>query len=167
MRVSRALFCLSALLAGLLPARAAFDLAEAKQLIVKYRHQWLGDPDRIREARIGEVYDLPFIGTAVCVAIDRGLETGSYTGLEPLVLVSHRRRPHSTTRSRPRPRTRVAPMRRCCRFRNCGMSVAASNISGRNTSPAAGVFEAHEWSGVCWASRAPKKMCSRRKRCPG
>jgi hypothetical protein len=87
MRVSRALFCLSALLAGLLPARAAFDLAEAKQLIVKYRHQWLGDPDRIREARIGEIYDLPFIGTAVCVAIDRALGTGSYTGLEPLVLV--------------------------------------------------------------------------------
>jgi hypothetical protein len=87
MRALRALFCLAGLLAGLSPARAAFDLAEAKQLIVKYRAQWLADPDRIRDARIGEIYDIPFVGTFVCVAIDRALRTGGYTGLEPLRVV--------------------------------------------------------------------------------
>jgi hypothetical protein len=87
MRGLRALFCLVALLADLPPAQAAFDLAEAKQLIVKYRHQWLAGPDRIREARIGEIYDAAFVGTAVCVAVDRALGTGGYTGLQPLLIV--------------------------------------------------------------------------------
>lgn len=87
MRALRALFCLASLFAGLSQARAAFDLAEVKQLIVKYRAQWLADPDRIRDARIGEIYELPLVGTAVCVAIDRALESGSYTGLEPLLLI--------------------------------------------------------------------------------
>ena len=87
MRALCALFCFAGLVAGSPPAQAAFDLAEAKQLIVKYRNQWLADPNRIRDARIGEIYEMPFVGTAVCVAIDRALVTGGYTGLEPLVLM--------------------------------------------------------------------------------
>jgi hypothetical protein len=87
MRAPCTLFCFAALVAGSPPARAAFDLAEAKQLIVKYRNQWLADPDKIRDARIGDIYDRPFVGTAVCVAIDRGLVTGGYTGFESLVVI--------------------------------------------------------------------------------
>jgi hypothetical protein len=87
MRVLRALICPFVLLAGLAPAHAAFDLAEARQLIVKYRSQWLADPDRIRDARIGEIYDIPLVGTAVCVAIDRVLATGGYSGLAPLLVI--------------------------------------------------------------------------------
>jgi hypothetical protein len=77
-------------MAGLVPAQAAFDLAEARQLIVKYRNQWIADPDKIRDARIGEIYDIPLVGTGVCVAIDRLLVTGGYSGLEPLLLVVNR-----------------------------------------------------------------------------
>ena len=51
-------------------AKAAFDLAEARQLIVKYRNQWIADPDKIRDARIGAIYDIPLIGTAVCGLYD-------------------------------------------------------------------------------------------------
>jgi len=87
MRVLRAPTCLILMLIGSLPVRAAFDLAEAKRLIVQYRNQWLADPDKIRDARIGYMYDIPFVGTAVCVAIDRLLAPGLYTGLEPLVVV--------------------------------------------------------------------------------
>jgi hypothetical protein len=76
-------------MAGLVPAQAAFDLAEARQLIVKYRNQWIADPDKIRDARIGDIYDIPLVGTGVCVAIDR-LLTGGYSGLEPLLLVINR-----------------------------------------------------------------------------
>jgi hypothetical protein len=83
----RTLTCLFALLAGLPPAAAAFDLAEARQLIVKYRNQWLADPDKVRDARIGEIYDISLAGTAVCVAIDRLLTTGGYSGLEPLLVI--------------------------------------------------------------------------------
>jgi len=68
-------------------AAAAFALAEARQLIVKYRNQWLADPDKVRDARIGEIYDIPLAGTAVCVAIDRLLTTGGYSGLEPLLVI--------------------------------------------------------------------------------
>ena len=87
MLAARALICLSALAAGLAPAKAAIELAEARQLMVKYRHQWLADPDRIRNARIGDIFDIPFAGTAVCVAIDRVLVDGSYSGLEPLLVI--------------------------------------------------------------------------------
>jgi hypothetical protein len=87
MQVLRALICPFFLLAGLSPARAAFDLAEARQLIVKYRNQWLAEPDRIRQARIGTIYDIPLVGTGVCVAIDRVLATGDYSGLEPLLVI--------------------------------------------------------------------------------
>jgi hypothetical protein len=90
MRVLRVLTCLAVVLIGWSPARAEFDLAEAKQLIVKYRNQWLADPDKIRDARIGHSYDIPLIGTGVCVAIDRLLANGLYSGLEPLVVVIHR-----------------------------------------------------------------------------
>ncbi|MBV9064709.1 MAG: hypothetical protein JOZ84_14725 [Methylobacteriaceae bacterium] len=89
MRVLRALICLGLVLIAWAPARAAFDIAEAKQLIVKYRNQWLADPDKIRDARIGQTYDIPLIGTGVCVAIDRLLASGAYSGLEPLVVVIH------------------------------------------------------------------------------
>ena len=87
MRILRVPMCLLALLAGLLPAKAAFDVAEARQLIAKYRNQWIADPDKIRDARIGAIYDIPFVGTAVCVAIDRLLVSGNYSGLEPLVVI--------------------------------------------------------------------------------
>src|SRR5947209_14777097 len=91
MRIPRALICLAALsavfLAALPPARAAIDLGEARLLIVKYRNQWLADPDKIRDARIGEIYEIPFVGTAVCLAVDRPLATGGYTGLEPLLVI--------------------------------------------------------------------------------
>jgi hypothetical protein len=91
MRILRALICLAALsavfLAALPPARAAIDLGEARLLIVKYRNQWLADPDKIRDARIGEIYEIPFVGTAVCLAVDRPLATGGYTGLEPLLVI--------------------------------------------------------------------------------
>jgi hypothetical protein len=87
MRTAPALVCFCGFLAGWSPAQAALDLAEARQLIVKYRHQWLGDPDRIRDARIGETYDIPLVGTAVCVAIDRALASGGYTGLVRLLVV--------------------------------------------------------------------------------
>jgi hypothetical protein len=87
MRVLRALICPFFLLASLPPAKAAVDLAEARQLIVKYRNQWLADPDRIRDARIGTIYDIPLVGTAVCVAIDRVLAAGSYSGLAPLLVI--------------------------------------------------------------------------------
>jgi hypothetical protein len=90
MRFVRALTFVFILMAGLSPAQAAFDLGEARQLIVKYRNQWLADPDRIREARIGDIYDIPFVGTAVCVAIDRLLPGGGSSGLEPLLLVVNR-----------------------------------------------------------------------------
>src|SRR5947209_2126778 len=90
MRVLRAPLCLFVLLAGFAPAEAAFDVTEARLLIVKYRNQWIADPDKIRDARIGEVYDIPFVGTAVCVAIDRLLMTGLYSGLEPLLLIINR-----------------------------------------------------------------------------
>lgn len=90
MRAWRAFTCLLIVAGGLSPARAAFDLAETKQLIVKYRTQWLADPDRIRDARIGAIYDIPLVGTAVCVAIDRQLVSGGYSGLEPLLLVVNR-----------------------------------------------------------------------------
>jgi hypothetical protein len=84
---ARALTCLFAVLAAMAPAKAAFDLAEAKQLIVKFRHQWIADPDKIRDARIGQIYDIPLVGTGVCVAIDRLLAAGGYSGLEPLLVV--------------------------------------------------------------------------------
>jgi hypothetical protein len=87
MRVACALICLCGLFAWLAPANAALDRAEARQLIVKYRHQWLADPDSIRDARIGEIFDIPFVGTAVCVAIDRALVDGSYSGLQPLLVI--------------------------------------------------------------------------------
>jgi hypothetical protein len=87
MRALRALTCLVVLTAGFSPAQAAFDLAEAKQLIVKYRSQWVADPDRIRDARIGSMFDIPFLGTGICVAIDRLLTGGAHSGLEPLVVV--------------------------------------------------------------------------------
>jgi hypothetical protein len=87
MRILRALTCLAVLLAALPPAHAATDLSEARLLIVKYRNQWLTDPDSIRDARIGEIYDIPFVGTGVCVAVDRVLATGRYSGLEPLLVI--------------------------------------------------------------------------------
>jgi hypothetical protein len=87
MRVASALVCLCGIWVGFSPAQAAFDLAEARQLIVKYRHQWLADPDRIRDARIGEIYDVPLVGTAVCVAIDRAAVSGGNTGFVPLLVV--------------------------------------------------------------------------------
>jgi hypothetical protein len=86
MRAVRALVALCGLLAGWSSAQAAFDLAEAKQLMIKYRHQWIADPDKIREARIGEIYEIPLVGTAVCVAIDRAA-SGGHTGLVPLLVV--------------------------------------------------------------------------------
>jgi hypothetical protein len=90
MRVLRVLTSLALVLIAWSPARAAFDVAEAKQIIVKYRNQWVADPDKIRDARIGQTYDIPLIGTGVCVAIDRLLASGLYSGLEPLVVVIHR-----------------------------------------------------------------------------
>jgi hypothetical protein len=87
MRAARALVCLCGFFAGFAPAQAAFDLAEARQLIVKYRNQWLADPDRIRDARIGEIYDISLVGTAVCVAIDRVAAPGGSTGLLPLLVI--------------------------------------------------------------------------------
>ncbi len=90
MRVLRALLCLFGVLAGFAPAEAVFDLTEVRQLIVRYRNQWIADPDKIRDARIGVIYDIPFVGTAVCVAIDRLLVTGDYSGLEPLLLIINR-----------------------------------------------------------------------------
>ena len=73
MRVLRALLCLFGVLAGFAPAEAVFDLTEVRQLIVRYRNQWIADPDKIRDARIG--------------VIDRLLVTGDYSGLEPLLLI--------------------------------------------------------------------------------
>ncbi len=90
MRVAPALTCLFCLLSGLSPTNAAFDQAEARQLIVKYRSQWLADPDKIRDARIGDIFDIPLVGTGVCVAIDRLLATGRYSGLEALLVVINR-----------------------------------------------------------------------------
>jgi hypothetical protein len=87
MRIVPALTWLCGLLTGVSPSHAAFDLTEARQLIVKYRNQWIADPDKIRDARIGAVYDIPFVGTGVCVAVDRLMVTGSHSGLQPLVVV--------------------------------------------------------------------------------
>ncbi len=87
MRIARLLICSYGLFAGMAAGNAAIDQTEARQLMVRYRHQWLSDPDRIRDARIGEMFDIPFVGTAVCVAIDRALVDGSYTGLEPLLVI--------------------------------------------------------------------------------
>jgi hypothetical protein len=87
MRIARLAAALLVLFAGLPQAQAAVSLADAKQVLVKYRGQWLADPDRIRNARIGEIYDIPFVGVGVCVAIDRVLASGAYTGLVPLSLV--------------------------------------------------------------------------------
>jgi hypothetical protein len=90
MRAACALVCLGGLFAGLSPAQGAFDLAAAKQLMVQYRHQWLADPDRVRDARIGAIFDIPLVGTAVCVAVDRARVGGGYTGFLPLVVVIDR-----------------------------------------------------------------------------
>jgi hypothetical protein len=87
MRAAGVLVCLFGALAGALPAQAAVSLADAKLVITKYRGQWLADPDRIRDARIGEIYEIPWVGTGVCVAIDRALAGGGYSGLVPLSLV--------------------------------------------------------------------------------
>ncbi|MBV9065511.1 MAG: hypothetical protein JO004_07050 [Methylobacteriaceae bacterium] len=89
MRALRLFTCVAVMLVGLPLAHAAFDLAGARQLIVKYRNQWVADPDKIRNAQIGATYEIPLLGTAVCVAIDRLLASGSYSGLEPLVVVIH------------------------------------------------------------------------------
>ena len=87
MRTARLAAALLVLFAGLSQAQAAVSLADARQVLVKYRGQWLADPDRIRDARIGEIYDIPFIGAGVCVAIDRALASGGHSGLLPLSLV--------------------------------------------------------------------------------
>ena len=87
MRTAHLAAALLVLFAGLSQARAAVSLADARQVLVKYRGQWLADPDRIRDARIGEIYDIPFIGAGVCVAIDRALASGGHSGLVPLSLV--------------------------------------------------------------------------------
>ncbi|GAC1336918.1 MAG: hypothetical protein NVSMB26_23910 [Beijerinckiaceae bacterium] len=87
MPASRELLCVIGLMAALSPAAAEIDLSEAKQLIVRYRTQWIADPDKIRDARIGEPYAMPFVGTGVCVAIDRMLATGGSSGLKPLLVV--------------------------------------------------------------------------------
>jgi hypothetical protein len=87
MHTARLAVALLVLFAGLSQAQAAVSLADAKQVLVKNRSQWLADPDRIRDARIGEIYDIPFIGAGVCVAIDRALVGGGDTGLVPLSLV--------------------------------------------------------------------------------
>jgi hypothetical protein len=87
MRALRALIALIGPVVAAGPSQAAFDLAEAKEMIVKYRNQWVADPDKIREARIGAIYDIPLVGTGVCIAIDRLGAGGASSGLKPLLLV--------------------------------------------------------------------------------
>jgi hypothetical protein len=87
MRAARALIGLLGIVAVASPTQAAFDLAEAKQIIVRYRNQWIADSDKIREARIGTIYDIPLAGTGVCIAIDRLGAGGASSGLKPLLLV--------------------------------------------------------------------------------
>jgi hypothetical protein len=87
MRTARLAAALLVLFAGLPQAQAAVSLADARQVLVKYRSQWIANPDRIRDARIGEIYDIPFIGAGVCVAIDRALASSGHSGLVPLSLV--------------------------------------------------------------------------------
>jgi hypothetical protein len=85
---SRETLCvIGGLMASLAPAAAEIDLSEAKQLIVRYRTQWIADPDKIRDARIGTPYQISLVGTGVCVAIERLLATGGSSGLKPLLLV--------------------------------------------------------------------------------